>query len=225
MGKKYGGERDDELRKIIQVNDGFIIVGSTSSYGRGGWDVWLIKIDENGNEIWDKTCGTRDREFANAVVSDGSYYLIAGEKGGRISFQDGWIVRCGDYVPPKITLIRPQNYFYLLDREIFPTNSPFIIGGITVIAKIEYGEEMVDRVEFYLNGPNLYDLEPRKVVYESPYEWKWSSFAIGLGVERYRITVAARYGNAGAVAVDKIEVHIMNPFPAPAPSAAASLQK
>ena len=87
MGKKYGGERDDELRKIIQVNDGFIIVGSTSSYGRGGWDVWLIKIDENGNEIWNKTYGWYDMDWGKKIIRAKDGYMIFGDTTSTVT---GW---------------------------------------------------------------------------------------------------------------------------------------
>ena len=57
---------------------------------------------------------------------------------------------------------------------------------------------------------------PKAVIYSPPYEWKWR-FGIGF----YEVTVGAYYGNAGAVAVDKIKVYIINPFPA----SSAALQK
>jgi len=57
-----------------------------------------------------------------------------------------------------------------------------------------------------------YTIFCESVLYAPPYEWKWNSFSLGLRLP-YFITAGAYYGNAGGVAVDEIEVHILNLFP------------
>jgi hypothetical protein len=54
-------------------------VGYTSSFGAGGYDVFLVKTDANGNIIWAKTYGGWNNDIASSVrqTSDGGY-IVAG---------------------------------------------------------------------------------------------------------------------------------------------------
>jgi hypothetical protein len=48
--KTFGGNSDDVAFSIQQTQDGgYIVAGYTSSFGAGGSDVYVIKLDENGN--------------------------------------------------------------------------------------------------------------------------------------------------------------------------------
>ena len=78
--KTYKGDDFDNWQSIQQTNDGsYIIVGSTSSYGNGKTDMWLIKTDNNGNEIWNKTYGGKKSDIGYSVrVNPDEGYLITG---------------------------------------------------------------------------------------------------------------------------------------------------
>ena len=48
--RTFGGSENDEARSIIQTEDGgYALTGWTKSKGTGSSDVWVIKLDENGN--------------------------------------------------------------------------------------------------------------------------------------------------------------------------------
>ncbi|MDD5066887.1 MAG: hypothetical protein PHF84_07545, partial [bacterium] len=78
--KGFGGSSGDVGYSVKQSSDGgFIIAGYTSSYGAGGWDVYLIKTTSSGNMSWYKTYGgaDEDRAFSVQQTLDGGY-IIAG---------------------------------------------------------------------------------------------------------------------------------------------------
>ena len=54
--KTYGGEGYEAGSTIVQADDGgLVIAGVTTSFGAGGMDAYLIKVDQDGNELWSKT--------------------------------------------------------------------------------------------------------------------------------------------------------------------------
>jgi len=99
--KTYGGYSYDLVEKtILQTTDEcFLIVGSTISFGTGGSrDGWLIKIDGDGNEQWNKTYGTKDSEhFWEAhVTSDGGCVMIGYVDNSSTHHRDAWVVKTDD---------------------------------------------------------------------------------------------------------------------------------
>ncbi len=79
-GRIYGGDNDDYARAVIECSDkGFIGVGSTNSFGNGGYDVYLFKVDSLGYPIWTKTFGGAQDDYGYAIcAADSNNYLVAG---------------------------------------------------------------------------------------------------------------------------------------------------
>jgi|GEM_PF-2009760 len=97
--RRFGGDFHDSGLCVQQtVDGGYVLIGDTQSYGlghSGSSDLWLIKTDESGNKVWDKTYGGDDWDKGYCVkqTSDGGYILggvteLYGS-GGR----DGWLIK------------------------------------------------------------------------------------------------------------------------------------
>jgi hypothetical protein len=91
----YGGSEDDFLQTMIEVSDGYIVGGGTKSddgdmegagyhlgYTHNGnqtWDLWLAKIDFEGNIIWDKCYGGSGYDASSRIFkTENNNYMIFG---------------------------------------------------------------------------------------------------------------------------------------------------
>ncbi len=71
MDKRTGGSEEDNANEIIQNPDGtYMILGDTKSYGTqiGGKDVWLLKLNANGDTIWTKTYDFGYEDMGTGII-------------------------------------------------------------------------------------------------------------------------------------------------------------
>ncbi|PIF47749.1 putative secreted protein (Por secretion system target) [Chryseobacterium sp. 52] len=103
--KNYGGKADDHLRALALTSSGYLIGGESRSEKSGnkttgieeGTDLWLISLNERGEEIWQKSYnfGNRDILMGTSVLHSADYktskgILLGGytQAEGRIGAED-----------------------------------------------------------------------------------------------------------------------------------------
>lgn len=110
--KTFGGEYYDEFQSMCLAQDGgFLIGGSSNSNDVGNKtqknigesDYWIIKLDKDGNEQWQRTIGGRGDDQLHVVqtTSDGNY-LVGGnsnseagndKRGNNENGTDFWVLK------------------------------------------------------------------------------------------------------------------------------------
>ena len=110
--KTLGGSLVDRVQMAIPTSDGSYLLGGLSNSGisgtktesnRGGSDYWIVKLDPNGNQLWDKTYGGNTLEVLKDMVqtADGGY-LVGGYSASGISgdktessrgLEDYWVLK------------------------------------------------------------------------------------------------------------------------------------
>ncbi len=78
--KIFGGEEEDIANCIIQSPDsGYVIVGSTKSYGMGyREDMYIVKLNSHGEFQWSKTIGGTGLDIAYSLkqTTDGGFIVV-----------------------------------------------------------------------------------------------------------------------------------------------------
>lgn len=107
--KTFGGSKDDISMSINPaVGGGYILAGQSNSNdgdvsgNHGGFDAWLVKVDDNGNKLWQKTYGGSGDEngYLLKPTKDGGYIMSGettssnnGDVQGWHGDQDAWVVK------------------------------------------------------------------------------------------------------------------------------------
>jgi hypothetical protein len=78
--KAYGGEKADIASSVIETADGgYLVSGTTESFGQGKQDALVMKLDASGKIMWQKVYGGKQNDTLVSVGSTGDEgYILAG---------------------------------------------------------------------------------------------------------------------------------------------------
>lgn len=125
--KSFGGAEDDVGMSVLQSRDGgYIVVGRTASFGQGGDDIWLVRTDSLGGEIWNQTYGGRGDDAGFQVVEREDGYALVGRTESGESDRRIILIR----VDPQGTVLWEKAYQGGSAASVQPTaDGGYIIAG------------------------------------------------------------------------------------------------
>ena len=116
----FGGASNDRSYDAIETNEGdFILTGSSESQDadisnpKGGYDIWVVKIDASGALLWETSIGGSGYDIGNAIIeTQNGNFLIAGQTFSKdkditnpLGSSDGILV----WLSPEGILMKVQN--------------------------------------------------------------------------------------------------------------------
>ena len=92
--KNFGGYNEDDSCSIAQTSDGgFIVAGDTDSYGNGGMDFLVYRLDAGGQKLWRKTYGgIHDEGFGFISPTSDGGFVICGYSDSYSNGDDDFLV-------------------------------------------------------------------------------------------------------------------------------------
>jgi len=157
--KNYGGIDEDEGTSIVETIDGdFLICGYTKSFGAGDNDVFVLKIDADGNELWNHTIGGESSDRGNKIIRtyDGNFVIV----GSTGSYGSG----LRDYLLIKITTNGD-----ILFRKTYGNQDNYE-WALSVCETDDKGFLLVGYCDILFQ--ELLDVYVIKTDYEGNYEWE-----------------------------------------------------
>jgi len=78
--KSFGGNNIESPTSLIETSDNkYLVSGSTTSYGAGNQDIWLLMINVDGTLDWNKTFGGNNIDYPNSLINTSdNKFLVAG---------------------------------------------------------------------------------------------------------------------------------------------------
>ena len=72
------GKDEDRAKAILSTDDGYVMAGTTESYGHGDFDAYIVKLDKSGKKVWFNAFGGKDDEAAEDVIATKNGFLLVG---------------------------------------------------------------------------------------------------------------------------------------------------
>ncbi len=94
--RTYGGADTEYGCDVKATGDGgLILVGSTQSYGAGGRDIYLVRVDSLGDTLWTKTYGglAHDDGRAVEITPDGGFLICGSTESSGAGYSDLYLIK------------------------------------------------------------------------------------------------------------------------------------
>jgi hypothetical protein len=133
--KTIGGKKEDAGISLVQTSDGgYAITGTTTSFGAGKADVYVVKLDANGKLQWTKTIGGPGDEVGFSLIqtSDGGYAIAGATNSFGAEEADIYVIKLDANGKPQWTkTIDAKNENLIKSSIIQTSDGSYVIAGTT----------------------------------------------------------------------------------------------
>ena len=182
--KTYGGTGYDEGKSVLYTsNNGYIIVGRTMSFGAGDFDVYIIRINMNGDTLWTKTIGGTEEDIGASIqqTSDNGYIIAGHTKSFGAGGNDVYLIR----IEPEVGIQDlPENVSKQNNFTVFYNHANNLV---SIRYTIPYSSPV--KLEAYDITGKLVKVITDSYLQKGFYTVNWNSKRFGAGV--YYIKLSA----------------------------------
>jgi len=183
--KNYGGQYSAQGRGLDITSDGnFILSGSIDHYKNGNTNGWLLKVDNNGDILWDKQFGTRsniaDLEYVQQCEDGG--FICTGKSFSSSTQSDYMLIKVNKFG----TVSVEENQLIFSEDFNLSQNYPNPFNPTTKINYIIPKSSHVSLAIYNSQGNKIEELV-NKTQSEGSYEISWDASGIPSGVYFYKI--------------------------------------
>ena len=85
----------DRFGALAALADGGLAVATSTTYQRDHHDLWILRLDRSGKQVWGNAFGGQRNEYADAIVAlkDGGFLVAGRIEGGRGSSDEIQIIK------------------------------------------------------------------------------------------------------------------------------------
>jgi hypothetical protein len=142
-----GGEKEDSAKALTRIADGnMILVGYREPERAGDTDFFVVKLDQNGKNIWAKTYGQEQADLLNSVtaLADGGIVATGSTRSYGSEQTDMSVIKFdtnGNIVWHKIYGFKYYEYGNAVDNT--EDGGVMVAGGTTTLGKGDHSVYMI----------------------------------------------------------------------------------
>jgi hypothetical protein len=93
-----GGNGNDWAQSLVQIKDGYVLVGSTQFTSEHDYDIYVVKIDNNGNRIKTTKLGGPGQDYGKKILKseDGGFLILGNLENPKTLFSDVFLVKLNE---------------------------------------------------------------------------------------------------------------------------------
>lgn len=130
--RTYGGTNDETSSAMIRDNDGgYVMLGTTKSFGVDSTDIYLVKTDVFGDTLWTRTYGGANDDYASTIQKtiDNGYIIGGNTKSFGATFGEGYLIKTDSDGIIQWTKTYSGGDYASFSSVLQTSDSGFIAGG------------------------------------------------------------------------------------------------